>query len=222
VGRQPLIPPGTMFAMGAMFAELSRAAAETTSATPVSQLLQELGGRVEEGTQEIAVPIDQGAPRKSVTFQPGVLVSAVRPLRSPQYLATIRRREAGRIAHLIAALEQRASDEHFAVWTQEPLDRIRRLIEQLSHAEEYAAPEHEANSCEILRQLRDTLLESGWERYREARVREAAVTVLKRLAVAEAISADDAFRAMDRLLDMGLRPVLGLASSDEGEDELPC
>jgi hypothetical protein len=148
-------------------------------------------------------------------------IIGARSLRSPEYLASVRRREAGSIADLVAALAEHVSDEHFAVRTQEPLDRIRRLIEELSHAEEDSDPEHEENSCEILRQLRDTFLDNGWRRYGEPAVRDAAVNVLKRLADAEEVSADDAVHAQDGLLDLGLKPTVGMAWSDEAEDGLP-
>ncbi len=100
------------------------------------------------------------------------------------------------------------------------MERIRRLIEQLSHAEEYSSPEHEGNSCEILRQLRDTFLDNGWQQYQKAAVRDGAVKVLKRLATAEEVSPEDAFHAMDGLLDLGLQPVLGMACLDEDEEGL--
>jgi hypothetical protein len=195
--------------------------AKDSSVTPVFEVFHELGENLEDGTQQRTVPINQITPPKSIIFRSHVITGGARSLRSPQYLATVRRREAGRIADMIAALARHAPDEHFVVWTHEVLDRTRRLIEQLSHAEEYSL-EHEGNSCEILRQLRDTLLDNGWQRYREATVRDGAIKVLRRLAAAEDVSANDAIGAMDDFSDLGLRPALGMAWSNEDEEGLPC
>lgn len=197
--------------------------AGSTSDYPATQevsLYHELGPELENQTAEEVVDIDQTPTR--VVFKSHVITRGAKGLRSPQYLATIRRRGARTIATLIEALGTRARSEDFPVWTHEPLDKLRGLIHTLTEAEEFSHPEHEGNSSEILRQLRDTFLNTGWERYRESVVRDAAVSILQHLAVADEVSADDASRALDQLLALGLNPTVGVVwQDDEEKDEIP-
>ncbi|MHC4398609.1 MAG: hypothetical protein ACYTG0_02915 [Planctomycetota bacterium] len=193
----------------------------STSPSPVVQevnLNLELGLPLEDQTAERVVDIDQAPTRLLVKSH--VRARGAKGLRSPQYLATIRRREAGKIGGLIAELATHEGSEDFVAWTHEPLDELRRLIHRLTEAEEFSNPEHEGNSCEILRQLRDTLLNTGWERYQESAVRDAAVKILQHLATADEVSADDAYDAMNQLLDLDLNPTVGPAWQN-AEDKVP-
>ena len=185
-------------------------------------LYHELGPQPEDATVEEQIEIDQASPPTLVLVKSHVIARGAKVLRSPEYLATIRRREAGRIAALVERLATRAGSEDFVAWTYEPLKKLRALIHKLTEAEEFADPEHEGNSCEILRQLRDTFLNTGWERYREPAVRDAAVNILQRLAAADEVSADDAYIAMDQLLDLDLNPTVGVVwQDDEEKEEIP-
>jgi hypothetical protein len=131
---------------------------------------------------------------------------ALKGFRSPDYLATIRRRGAGRIAKLMAQLGDHSGDDNFVVWTHEVLESLRQLVQQLSDAEEFRYPEHEGNAVEVLRQLRDTLLDGGWVRYKEHDVRDTTVRILDELAKADEVSPDVPSRVMDDLLDLSLNP----------------
>lgn len=182
-------------------------------------LYHEIGARLEDAVIEENVPIDQASPPIAVLIKSHVVARGAKAFRSPAHLAAIRRRETGRIARLVERLAARADSEDFLVWTHEPLEKLRGLIHQLTEAEEFSDPEHEANSCEVLRQLRDTLLNGGWKRYREPAVRSAAVSILQRLAVADEVSADDAYCAMDQLLELGLNPAAGTLFADGEEEE---
>lgn len=189
------------------------------TATQEVNLYHELGPQLENQTAEAVVDIDETPTR--VVFKSHVITRGAKALRSPHYLATIRRRGARMIAALIEALATHVQSEEFAVWTHEPLEKLRGLIYRLTEAEEFSDPEHEGNSCEILRQLRDTFLNAGWERYREPAVRDAAVSILQRLAAADEVSADDAYSAMDQLLDLDLDPSVGIVWQDDEEEEVP-
>jgi hypothetical protein len=133
------------------------------------------------------------------------------------YLATIRRRFAGKISKLIESLGSRAESEDFPLWTQQVLESLQESIRQLSAADELSSPEHEGNSCEILRQVRDTLLDCGWKKYREPQVRMAVVKILQGLASADEVTAENAFDSMNQLLELGLNPSAGMAWDDEQE-----
>ena len=190
--------------------------------TDVVDIVHELSPQLENHTEQRVVNIDQEYPPAKVLFISRVVTRGAKALRSPQYLATIRRRQAGKIARLIAGLAAHAESEDFAAWTHEALEALRRLIHKLTEAEEFSDPEHEGNSCEILRQLRDTFLNTGWERYREPAVRNAAVSILQHLAAADEVSANDAYIAMDQLLDLDLNPTVGMVCQDDQEEnEVP-
>lgn len=185
-------------------------------------IYHEFGTNFEDQTQLNVIPIDQTDPPVALLVKSHVVAGGARALRSPAYLATVRRRDAAKIARLIVDLEQHAGTDDFVAWTHEPLEKLRRLIRKLSDAEEFADPEHEGNSCEILRQLRDTFLNDGWRRYEEPEVREAAIGILRRLAIADqdGVTADDADSAMDKLLDLDLNPTVGFAWNN-AEEEIP-
>lgn len=190
--------------------------------TDVVDIVHELSPQLENHTEQRVVDIDREYPPAKVLFISRVVTRGAKALRSPQYLATIRRRQAGKTARLIDGLAAHAESEDFAAWTHEALETLRRLIHKLTEAEEFSDPEHEGNSCEILRQLRDTFLGTGWERYREPAVRDAAVSILQRLAAAEEVSAEDASSAMDTFLDLHLNPGAGMiGQDDQEEDEVP-
>lgn len=192
-----------------------------TRNTQVVELFHEVGPQFENYTAERLFDIDPSSPPRILRVKSHIFTSGAKALKSPQYLATIRRRETSKISDLIAGLEAHAGSEDFAVWTHEPLEKIRRMIQKLTEAEQHSDPEHEGNSCEILRQLRDTFLDNGWKRYREPSVRDLAVEVLRHMSVADEISSEDAYRAMDQFLDAGLDPSAGMVwKHDEEKTEV--
>lgn len=195
---------------------------DTTVKSPVisREICHEFTSVLDDRVEERTVHIDPSAPPVEVKFRSRVIFPGRRTLRSPAYLATVRRREGGRICQLVTDLKQDADKDDFEVWTHEVLGSLRKLIRKLSDAEEDADIEHEGNSCEILRQLRDTLLNTGWHRYREQEVRNAVVEILQHLASADEVSSDDAHRAMDNLFDLNLDPAVGFVGQ-YGEEEIP-
>ncbi|MBC8872220.1 MAG: hypothetical protein H8E44_22540 [Planctomycetes bacterium] len=71
--------------------------------------------------------------------------------------------------------------------------------------------------------MRDTFLNTGWERYRDPAIRNTAGRILNRLADQEEVTADDADESMDMLLDMNLNPSVGLTlrNVETEEEEVP-
>lgn len=140
---------------------------------------------------------------------------------SPEYLASLRRRKTKKIAESIVALSRHAQDEGFALWTEKVVDDLRKAIQFLSDEEEFCDPPHEANSCEVLRQVRDSFLNGGWEKYRRPEVRGAALSVLKRLSGQDEVSGEDVSSAFDELLQAGLDgavfPIQGMFADDNEE-----
>lgn len=184
-------------------------------------ILHELGYPPEDAIETVTLPIDPFSPPTQVTMKSYVLARTARRLGSPQYLAALRRRKSLAIAELIERLVDRAGDDDWVVWTQEPLDRLRQLIHQLSEAEQLSYPQHEGNSCEILRQIRDTFVNTGWKRYREAPVRDQVTRILRHLGKADEVTPEDVNSCMDRLLDIALDVAVGMPLFDDEEDEVP-
>ena len=98
-----------------------------------------------------------------------MILTATRNARSPEYVATLRRKLADKIRSLVSGLAQEADRPDFAVATHPIVAAIRRALEQLSDAE------FEGNAREILRQIRDSMMNGGWEKYRDTHVRDIAV-----------------------------------------------
>jgi hypothetical protein len=196
---------------------------ETTAGVGVRKILHEiiheLGPDLEDTSVQDFLTVEPSAIPTLVDIKSTVRARGARGFRSAPYLATVRRREAHKIAKLIEFLPLKATDEEvFIAWTHEPLDRIRGLIDRLSTAEEGRQTEFEGNSCEILRQLRDTFLEDRWQAYRQKSVSTAVASVLTRLATQDEITAADVYTSLDALLDAGLNPTIGIGT-DNGEEE---
>ena len=131
---------------------------------------------------------------------------------------SFRRGTCSKIAQAVSRLAIHTESENFNAHASEVVESIRDLIAILMDAKE------EGNSREILRQVRDTFLNGGWEDYRRPGPREAAARVLTRLATAEEdISPDDVEAAEVELEKEGNRtdlPVgLFVAMSSEEESE---
>lgn len=180
----------------------------------------EIGSVPEDMSLERVVSVPPSTSITHVLFRSEVRATGARALRSPAYLAAVRRREAQTLLKLLDKLGNQTDSPDFVVWTHEPLERLRRLIRTLSESEEFSYPRHEGNSTEILRQLRDSFLKSGWKRYREPEVREVARIALVKLADVDEVSADDAYRVGDQLLNLGIDPAVGdLCGDAEGDGQ---
>lgn len=168
--------------------------------------IHEIGFPPADSVQESRVRIPPSQKPIEVVFSSRVVTASSTRLSSPEYLASLRRRKAAQIAATVDGLATHAADSVFAVWTEKPFNDLRQLIQTLSDGEEFSEPQSEGNSCEILRQVRDTFLNGGWERYIDAGTRNTVVAILRRLAEAVEVTAADAERACDQLLEIGLDP----------------
>jgi hypothetical protein len=139
---------------------------------------------------------------------------ASKGLSSPTYMASIRRRKAASVAALVRELGQHADKDDFTVYTFPVLDRLKEMLGDMADAE------MEGNTREIIRQLRNTLLNAGWNRYREPAVRTFAAEILTFLASAQEVEPNDVERVVATLNDLGLDSVgVPLFLSDEDQDD---
>ena len=192
------------------------------SATIRRELVHELGADLSDSFMEQTINVAPSYFPTVVQIKSTLRAGGARALRSPAYLASVRRRECGMIGRLIASLAAKADmGDDFIAWTHEPLDRIRRLIDKLSSAEEYRETEFEGNSCEILRQLRDTFLGNGWKSYRSDSVCATALSVLKHLSTEDEITSNHVYGSLEKLLNAGLSPAIGILPGDGEEEEIP-
>ena len=195
----------------------SQYASPPPSKTVFEEMYHEIGSEPENSTLSLIIAIDPAFPPRQVMVKSHVVVSGAKAMRSPAYLATVRRREAALIRRLVLSLKGHRDDPDLTIWTHEPLERLRQLIQKLTEAEEFSNPEHEGNACEVLRQLRDTFLDRGWENYRKPGVCDRVAQILKRLAELDEVTADFANTTMDELFEIGLSPATGMAWND-GEE----
>jgi transcriptional regulator with XRE-family HTH domain len=134
----------------------------------------------------------------------------------------LRQCQAWAIREAIAGLEQHAGREDFAVCTYPILKQVNDLLITLT-----GAPA-EGNTREALRQVRNTLMNGGWSKYRDPAVRGAAADVLNGLAEADEVVPARVEEAFDRLYAAGLNPagmqLLTVGPEDDtpdAEDEVP-
>jgi hypothetical protein len=127
--------------------------------------------------------------------------------------SALRRREACKIGEAISKLAGYAAPADFAVYTYPVVKQINDILAALVN-------DAEGNTREILRQLRNTLMNGGWNKYRDGAVRQVAREILTRLAEADTVLAQEVDEAFDRLCDAGLNPVGAslLADADEDQD----
>lgn len=129
--------------------------------------------------------------------------------RSPEYFATIRRRRAGLIRSAIRQLSVHEGADDIFMHTGTILDAIRELLHALDGVKT------EGNARQVLRYLRDSFLDGGWDAYKKATSVTKAVGVASLLADNESVTAKHADTAYDDLVEVGLEPVVLPAMRDE-------
>src|SRR5947207_381332 len=92
-----------------------------------------------------------------ITVKSEIAATGAKALRSPAYLASVRRRWARNIAKNVADLEAQALRDDFAVATFPIVTSLRKVLTDI-----LVDAENEGNAREILRRLRDTFLNGGW------------------------------------------------------------
>lgn len=133
-----------------------------------------------------------------VTFVSRVIVRPARRLKSSEYLATVRRRGCRKLATMVQQLAPRADADDFHAHTY-PL--VKQLRDDLAKIQEASS---EGNAREVLRQVRDSLMDGGWESYRNAEARQAVSELLEELAAMEHVEPECAERAREMLESLGL------------------
>ena len=168
---------------------------------------------VEQGSERVQVISWR---RKAVAPLTDLQVGT-RPFSSTNYQASLRRRLCLGLARELGDLELRVAQDDLAVYTYPITDGLRKLLTELADSLT------EGNTCEIIRRLRDTFLDGGWNQYRQQKARQAGVDILDFLGQAEKVSTEDADRFFDLLYESGLKPLsmplLTFTLEDDEEDE---
>lgn len=191
--------------------------AEMSAAQPNKiqiNLVHELGSDLVGGTIRQEHLVDPSDRPTLVSVGSHVVTDAARRLNSPQYLASIRRRKSTKIKNMFASLAKKAHRDDFEVSTLKVVEEIRELLVQLTDVQ------REGNTREILRQIRDTFLDGGHERYRDAKARDLIATIFERLAEADEVTPDDVDQVWDEIYDSGLSaPIPAVFAVAQGKEE---
>jgi len=148
-----------------------------------------------------------------VSAESHVVTGAARQMNSPESLASVRRQTSATIKDMLASLEKRARRDDFEVFALMLVEEIHELLGRLAEVP------REGNTREILRQVRDTFLDGGSERYRDATARDLVATIFERLAQADKVTPDDVDQVWDELCDGGLAaPIPALFQVDEAKE----
>jgi hypothetical protein len=116
---------------------------------------------------------------------------------SPQYVASQRRQRAQAIRQAIIGLDADEDRDDFHVVMYPLLESVRNTLDCLLDCPT------EGNAREILRLLRDSMMDGGWDRYKDRSARSVAIAVVAMLADAEEVTPRDALNAADTLEDAG-------------------
>jgi hypothetical protein len=156
----------------------------------------------------------------SVTIQPSngitkveyvsrVDAADVQRMQSATAIAISRRRRCGEIHKMVLNLGQHVAAPDFHTFVHRIAEALSRVYRELLEYD-YV----EGNSCMILRYLRNSIQDGGWEKYREAHVRSTVSGLTNELATALVVEANMAERAFKTLYDVGLQPAVVLNLSD--------
>jgi transcriptional regulator with XRE-family HTH domain len=104
------------------------------------------------------------------------------------------------LAAAVLDLGRHAKREDFSTCTHAVFDQFRGTISELMKASQ------EGNTRAALRDLRDTFLDGGWDRYRSAAVRRGVANILASLAAAEEVTPRDVDVTLTKLHGLGLQP----------------
>jgi hypothetical protein len=162
----------------------------------------------------IGDPIPVEAIEKFRLFESHVVTETASRRNSPAYLAAVRRRKCVTIRKMLASLAKKARRDDFEAFTFKVVDEIRELLIQLTTVQ------NEGNTREILRQIRDSFLDGGHERYRDPKARKLVESILKHLSEADELTPEDVDQVWDDLYDGGLSaPIPAVFTVEEGKEE---
>ena len=150
--------------------------------TLVVSLAHDFDPDLEERWYEFPLDLDPKTRRSSLLVKSHVYATqSKKKLGSANYLAAVRRREAG-LSPSSSRISPPAATTSISLRGRTRLEKLRRAVQVLADAEESAYPEHEGNACEILREVRDSFLNGGWRKYRERGVPETVAGILVKCA----------------------------------------
>ena len=179
-------------------------------------IIHEIGSRLEDSTTLRAVYVPPSEAPTVIHVKSQVVASAARGINSPAYIATVRRRVTRSLAEKVGSLQKYAVREDVATGTCPVLEQLNTLLKTLAHADK------EGNTREILRQIRTTIMNGGWNHYRAPDVRNLVKSLLEHLASIEDVSAKDAHLAFEKLNGVGLdsigAPLFETCDGDESDD----
>jgi hypothetical protein len=135
---------------------------------------------------------------------------------SAVYDATIRRENIQKMIKHFDSMDRQSAREDFAVCVFPLVDSLRQTLARLADSL------HEGNTREILRRVRDTLLDGAWLQYREPSARVALAAVLRHLSRAESVISEDVQRFAGEMRTAGIKtaemPMLDFDEESDGID----
>lgn len=177
------------------------------------QLVHDIGADLKDHEQSTDFYVDPSDRPTFVRIRSVADLSQARKGESTVFVASLRRRHCRAIAGRIRDLHSLSETQSMVVATQPVLVDLKKLIARLQQTSK------EANIREVLRQVRDTLMNGQWDRYAEAAVRDCVADLLSDLAEAdEEVSLDVVLSAADRLESHGF-VISGLGVFDEQRPE---
>ena len=180
-------------------------------------IVHEVGVRAEDATAQRMIVVAPSALPTLVQIKSDVVARGARGIGSPVYMSVVRRRGARLLAEQVDGLHKFANREDFSTCTFPVLSRLNALLKSLENADQ------EGNSREVLRQVRSSIMNGGWESYRSSDVRHLVKSILEHLGDVEEVSAKDAHAAFNRLSGLSLDPVgaplFELAAEDDSNSE---
>ena len=135
-----------------------------------------------------------------------------RAMSSPAYLATIRRRHMTWLSSQIAGLARTAAGSELPVHTFPIIERIRDVL-----TSSLADADTEGNSKEILRRIRDSFLNGGFESYRRDNVRAEVSALLADLGRRDEVTSAEVDGTYQTFRSLGLS-VPCLEFVEDGEE----
>ncbi len=194
--------------MAVEIAATSTAVEMFTVSVPIL-LEQGVGGTFSKYEDEIRVPPSKSATRVLVTAE----VARTNNVPSEEYMATVRRRSIGILQAKIKALEQQQCRDDFEICTFPIHEFIVEFLRKLSGVQ------REGNSREILRMIRDAIIDGRWMRLRDGIVRNAILDALEPLKTSEFVEMAEVKRCRTLLKQCAVfrMPELDVSSLFESE-----
>jgi|SRR5579864_451803 len=142
------------------------------------------------------------------------LTAGAAALRSPEFYKAVRRGALRKVIGLIRELESPSQERDFCVYTFPIVEEISETLKRLTDSRT------EGNSREILRQLRDSLMDGGWEHYRNGESRKAVTVFLEKILSLDEVTPKQEGQFFDLLMSHGLMALPYIALENDQEKEV--